>query len=160
MNGRKPVNARWSRFDRLGGVLVLIVGLWLAIPPRMFLRQIEMVYLPETREIVLVRETPWGDVDALWWASITLVGVSADALNECHSGPAGLTTFQAVEGNTVRYRLGPWAQPCLDQGPPFYITSKRVVLLLGFLPLRPMTEHTDIRGGRRPVGVVSEPRAF
>ncbi|KQI67058.1 hypothetical protein AN189_17705 [Loktanella sp. 3ANDIMAR09] len=138
---------QWSIMDKLAGVLVVLAlvvsGAYLAVPSSLFLRDVSMTV--DGDRVRYVRETPFGDVTAEWHAEITLI--DGDGF-ECASGPWQVATYQAIPGNTVTYNLGSWADDCLEAGPPYYLTTTRRVLLFGVIPLRKMTQRTEVEGER------------
>lgn len=137
------------------GVLAIVSALcWLAIPSDYFVKPVSLQYDSETRQFVFFREVSprlsvteetangpvsghWGE----WWSEVSLVGKGA---KECPSGP-GVKSFYQIR-DSVSYELGDWATPCLDAGPPFFVTTRRQVLLFGWLPLRPSTNIDIIKG--------------
>ena len=148
---------RWSFADRLGAVLVLLGMLatlaWFLLPSTLFIRTVAMDVKGAT--VRFVRELPFGTVDARWRAEITLIDGGGF---ECNSGAWVTATYQPVQGNTVTYQLGDWADDCVDAGPPFYLTTTRQVMLFGVIPLRQDTDVTEIEGTRPPGPIVVIPR--
>lgn len=130
--------------DWLGVVGVLVALTWVAVPSSLFIVQISLTV--KDGEVRLVRETPFGPVRARWWSEITLI--DSDGF-ECNSGTKREAYYQEVPGNTVTYRLEGWANDCIDAGPPFYMTIHRQVMLLGFIPLRPVRTVTEILDSRK-----------
>jgi len=137
----------WISFVLVGGFL-----LWLAVPSGLFLRDISMAV--DGRTVRYVRETPFGAVTAEWTAEITLID---GAEFECSSGAWRVADYQQTKGNSVTYDLGPWADQCLEAGPPYYLTTTRRVLLMGVIPLRKMQTSTEVQGQREPIGIIVIP---
>ncbi|KQI68176.1 hypothetical protein AN189_12340 [Loktanella sp. 3ANDIMAR09] len=132
-------------------LLVLFIG-WLLLPSGLFLRDISMTV--DGRTVRYVRETPFGSVTAEWASEITLIDGEEF---ECSSGGWRVATYQEVQGNTVTYDLGAWADKCLEAGPPYYLTTVRRVLLLGRIPLREMRTITEVQGTRQPIELILVP---
>lgn len=132
--------------------LVVLALIWVSIPSSAFIRQVSLSVTNGT--VQFVRELPLGEVSARWWSEITLIDGEEF---ECNSGLPQMAFYQHVAGNTVRYGLGEWAQPCLESGPPFYLTTHRQVMLFGIIPLRPSRAITKIEGERVPVNVLVVP---
>ncbi|SLN74723.1 hypothetical protein ROJ8625_04087 [Roseivivax jejudonensis] len=153
---RPAYDMRWSFSDKLGAVLVIlgIIGtaLWLCLPSSLFIRPVSLQVAGDN--VRFVRELPFGTVDAVWRSEITLI--DGDGY-ECNSGDWQEATYQEIAGNTVTYRLGDWAERCLDAGPPFYLMTKRRVMLFGVIPLRASVDLTEVEGERPPGPVVFTP---
>lgn len=144
---------KWDRRNIFAWlVFVILGGIWFAVPSSVFIRNISISV--EGRTIRYVRETPFGDVTAEWQAEITLI--DADGF-ECNSGGWNVATYQVAPGNTVTYDLTDWADPCLEAGPPFYLTTTRRVLLFGVIPLRQVVQRTEVEGERTPVTILVVP---
>lgn len=138
--------------------------LYLSVPSSLFVKPIELHFDEGTQKFRFTREvTPWIMVDrgeqgkghvGRWWSEIVLI----DARDfECQSGVARNAFYQQKPGNTVEYRLGAWAQECIDAGPPFYITTSRQIMLWGWLPLRPSTNASGIQGEREGATIIIVP---
>ena len=149
----RPV--RWSSIDILAAFLVIVgivvTSLWFAFPSSSFIREISTTL--EGKRVIFVRELPYGETTARWWSEITLI--DADGF-ECASGAPQTSFYQQAPGNTATWDLGDWAMSCLDEGPPFYLTAHRQVMLFGIIPLRPMRSTTEVQG-IRPSTVVNIP---
>lgn len=133
--GLVSVEPRWRWFDKLGGLAILLAVLcgtfYAAVPSVLFLRPVAMQF--EGHEVIFVRETPLGPVEAVWSAEISVLGRDG---RDCYG--SGSAYYQEVPGNQVRYKAGPWAWPCLDAGPPFAFRERWSVRLFSFIPLRPV----------------------
>ena len=143
---------RWSFVDRVAAAVVFLgfalTGLWFTFPTSAFIRPISLSIQQD--QVRFVRETPFGSVQARWVSEITLI--DGDGF-ECNSGHWRNAEYQPIDGNTVVYQIGAWADRCIEAGPPFYLTTTRQVLLWGVIPLKPMRSTTEIQGERDP-GVV------
>ena len=128
-----------NRIDKSVILFALVFFAWLSVPSSLFIREISTTV--DGHEITFVRELPLGPVTAEWQTEITLINAGGF---ECNSGAWQVAYYQETPGNTVRYDLQPWANACIDAGPPFYITNTRRVLLFGLIPLRSMVTVTDI----------------
>lgn len=129
-------------------VLALLCGLtWFAIPSAWFIKDISLTITG--RDVVFVRETPFGEVRASWWSDITLANGF-----ECNSQIWREAVYQEAPGNTVSYQLGDWALPCIEIGPPYYLRTKRRVWLFDAIPLRPSTSYVEVRAPDPTVIVV------
>jgi hypothetical protein len=118
--------------------LFLALGLVVVVtPPTWFLRPISMAV--EGGRLVFVREVPWGPVSG----ETRLEVLRLDGM-QCTSGGWAETHWQEVEGNAVSYPVPAWMQPCIEAGPPYYITALRRVRLFGLIPLRTLRTTTDI----------------
>ena len=124
---------------RILTAFILLAVLWYSVPTSVFIREISTTVTDG--RVRFVRETPWGGVTAQWQSEITLFDGS-----ECNSGDWGVTSYQAIPGNTVEYALGDWARPCLEAGEPFYLRNVRRVLLFGVIPLRSTVSVTEADG--------------
>ena len=128
-----------NRIDKSVILFALIFFAWLSVPSSLFIREISTTV--DGHEITFVRELPLGSVTAEWQTEITLIDEGGF---ECNSGAWRVAYYQEAPGNTVRYELQPWADACIDAGPPFYITNTRRVLLFGVIPLRRVVSVTDV----------------
>ena len=128
-----------NRIDKSVILFALIFFAWLSIPSSLFIREISTTV--EGRQVTFVRELPLGPVTAEWQTEITLINEGGF---ECNSGAWQIAYYQEIQGNTVRYELQPWADNCINAGPPFYITNTRRVLLFGLIPLRSSVTITGI----------------
>lgn len=147
---------KWHFADRLAAVLVviglLVSATWFLFPTRHLIREVALNVSGET--VRFIRELPYGHVTARWRSEITLI--DGDGF-ECNSGAWAEAEYQPIPGNTVTYRLGHWADACLDAGPPFYLTTTRQALLWGVIPLRPSRATTEVQGERDPAFQVIVP---
>lgn len=117
--------------------IILIMALWLVLSTDMLMRPTAIHY--DDRRVTFVRETPFGDVWGVWSTEIRVTGTG----EECSSG-RNRAMYQVKEDSTVTYYLGPWADRCLEQGPPLVIVDTWQALLLGVIPLRPVRITTVI----------------
>ncbi|NOD65749.1 hypothetical protein [Ruegeria sp. HKCCD6109] len=124
--------------DVVSGIFVAGAIAWLFVPSTLFVNPISMTLKGD--QVRFVRETPYGTVQARWRSEITLIG---DGF-ECNSGRWQEATYQEIKGNTVTYRIGDWANDCLEAGPPFFLRTTRKVILFGWLPLRPDVSTTEV----------------
>lgn len=129
----------FGKFDKSFFFLAFVFFAWLSLPSSLFIREISTTV--EGNEVTFVRELPLGAVTAEWQTEITLINGSGF---ECNSGAWRAAYYQELLGNTVRYELQSWADPCVEAGPPFYITNTRRVLLFGVIPLRKLVTITDV----------------
>jgi hypothetical protein len=136
---------RWSMSDRIKLTFVIlgfiVTALWFAFPTSFFIKPVSLTI--EGREGRFVRETPYGLVAGRWRSEITLI--DGDGF-ECSTKEWKLEDYQPIKGNAVTFNLGPWADDCIEAGPPFYLTTTRQVLLFGFIPLREDRQRTEILG--------------
>lgn len=122
---------RW--FDKVGlFVIVPLVILWFALPSSLFIYPVSMA-VEDDGMVTSVRRTPFGAVEADWTARIV---VSHNNGYICAA--TGTAYYTQVPGDLVRYRIGAWALPCIEAGPPLVITYTRQVKLFGLIPLRPV----------------------
>jgi len=128
-----------GRLDKTAILLAFVFFAWLSLPSSLFLREISTTVIGN--QVTFVRELPLGPVTAEWQTEITLINEGGF---ECNSGAWQVAYYQQTPGNTVRYELQPWANACINAGPPFYITNTRRVLLFGLIPLRSSVTVTDI----------------
>lgn len=144
----------------------LALGLvWASVPSSLFVKPIELHFDIEAQKFRFTREvSSWLMIDrgdsrgkghvGRWWSEIVLI----DARDfECQSGSPQSAFYQQKPGNTVEYRLGDWAQECIDAGPPFYVTTSRQILLFGWLPMRPSTSTSTIQGERSDTTIIIVP---
>lgn len=110
--------------------IILALGVYLAVPSSMFFRPIALTI--DGDDLRFVRETPFGAVDVSWSAEMVLLATEG---YECVG--SGVREIQPAPGNVVRGKIGPWAEFCIDLGPPFVLRYHYQVLLFGWLPLRP-----------------------
>jgi hypothetical protein len=110
---------------------------WLVLSTDLFIRPSAIHY--NGWNVTLVRETPFGDVWGRWSTEIRVTGTG----EECSSGiRPGF--YQDTPDSTVSYRLGPWAQRCMDAGPPLVIVDTWQALIFGVIPVRPIHRTTVI----------------
>ena len=128
-----------GRLDKTAILFAFVFFAWLSLPSSLFLREISTTVIGS--QVTFVRELPLGPVTAEWQTEITLINEGGF---ECNSGAWQIAYYQEIKGNTVRYELQPWADDCINAGPPFYITNTRRVLLFGLIPLRSTVTVTDI----------------
>lgn len=147
---------RWTRtvrfLDWISLVAVLLAVGWIAVPSSVFLRPV--AFDVQADMVRFVRETPFGTVQGEWFSEITLI--DGNGL-ECNSGEYRAATYQAIEGDAVSYRLQDWARPCLDAGPPYFVSNSRRIILFGFLPLRPVRTVSEIQGERVSTQIIIVP---
>lgn len=130
----------WSRMDGLAAFCVLFaVSFWSLLPTSSFIKEVSVEVVGG--DVIFVRELPFGNVTAQWQSEITLLNGY-----ECNSGGWNVANYQDVSGNAVMFKLGDWADKCLEAGPPFYLTTTRRVLLFGIIPLRKSVSITDVQG--------------
>lgn len=136
---------RWSVSDKIQAAAVvlgfILTALWFAFPTSAFIKQVSLTV--DGERVRFIRELPYGTVTAEWRSEITLI--DGDGY-ECTSKIWRVAEYQIIKGNTVTYDLGEWASKCLDAGPPFYLTTTRRVVLLGFIRLREDTTTTEVQG--------------
>ena len=125
-------------------ILAGLVVLWLAVPSSLLLRPVALSISGTT--VHFTRDTPFGAVYAYWSTEVQ------SRLGECHAPAAPVLTFYqdgdnliALEGRapepgpvTVRYKLDPALQLCVEPGEQFIKTTTHKVRLAGLIPLRPM----------------------
>ena len=164
-------NPRWNILDKLSGVLLFVAlifgGIYVSVPSSLFVRTISLSYDEQSQHFTFVRhvspllslkitaydESVRRGHAGRWWATITLI--DGDEF-ECSSGAPRSAFYQYTPGNAVTYTVDDWAQPCLDAGPPFYITIHRRVLLFGVIPLYPSLSESGIGGGLRDAPPILE----
>lgn len=126
--------------ERIGDVfwIPVTIGVFLhfAVPPSWVL-DIRAMTVDEAGVVTLIRKPAHGQVRA--WYFDDLVGANGTTCTQF-----GLAEYEDRPDNTVRFVLGPDFTPCLDDRPVAYSASWRP-LLLGFLPLRPITMRAEIR---------------
>ena len=110
--------------------VALTASTWLLVGTDLLIRPQAIKY--DGKNVTFVRKTPFGDIWANW---TTEIRVSETSL-ECHS-PLGRSVYQRIDGDTVSWELGAWADPCLSNGPPLVIVDSWQALIFGVLPLRP-----------------------
>ena len=123
--------------DAIASVFLLLGIIVLATPPTWFLRPVS--YSIADGRVMFVREIPLGPVSGQ-----TRVEVLRLDGTQCTSGGWAETHWQHAEGNAVSYPVPAWMQPCIDAGPPYYITVLRRVWLWGLIPLRTIRTTTDV----------------
>lgn len=128
--------------DVVSGTFVAGAVAWLFVPSTVFVKEVSTRV--EGDQVRFIRETPYGTVQARWRTEITLIEGKEGF--ECSSGDWQEATYQQIPGNTVSYRIGEWADECLEAGPPFYLRTTRQVILFGWLPLRPDVNTTEVTG--------------
>lgn len=142
---------RWQWFDRLGlffmAWFVVLGGLWLGIGSAVFLKPIIMQI--DDHNYTFVRETPFGDVDVIWRAELTLLDRGAASFDGFECSGNGRRTFQTAPGDLVSGKLGSWADSCVEAGPPMVLRATYQVMLLGVIPLRPVNFVQDIPGAKK-----------
>jgi hypothetical protein len=124
-------------------ILLAFMTTWLVLSTQMVLSP-KSIHYSDNGEVTFVRTVPFGDVWAKW---STEIRVSATG-RECHSG-RNEALYQVVEGDTVLYSLGDWAQKCLQEGPPLVIVNTWKAYLFGIIPLRPTRMVTIIEVDRK-----------
>ena len=140
---------KWGWFDKLGFFVVVIggiaAGLWFSIGSHLFLKPIALRM--DGYSYTFLRETPFGDVDAKWWAEMTLLdrGDTRFDSYECNLGN-GRRMFQVSENDLVTGSLTSSAGPCVDAGPPMVFRASYQVMLFGLIPLRPVYFVQNIAG--------------
>ena len=116
-------------------ILLTPIALWMALPTSLFIRA-ESLTVNDERVATFVRQTPFGDVSAEFLQEITLL----DGTDfECRMDGYMPAFYQSRKSNVVRYRLGSWADDCLEHDVDYTITTSRRVVVAGWLPLRPHT---------------------
>ena len=110
--------------------VALTASTWLLVGTDLLIRPQAIKY--DGKNVTFVRKTPFGDIWANW---TTEIRVSETSL-ECHS-PLGRSVYQRIDGDTVSWELGAWADPCLSNGPPLVIVDSWQALIFGVLPIRP-----------------------
>ncbi len=145
---------RWTGLERAVALVfvlfILLAAIWGAVSTSLFLRQDSMaITRSETGDWIMtsVRATPLGTFEAEWIGEYRVVG-REDGMT-CQA--SGRSNVSATEGNIVRYRIGDWALPCLEEGPPIAVTYTRRALLLGVIPLRPVRFSFTINPENAPV---------
>jgi hypothetical protein len=117
-------------------VLKIAIVSWLIFSTNFFINQKTMTIVKDSNNqwvMSSVRETPFGTVEADWWAEYRLL--AKDDSLVCSE--RGIATYRQLPGDLSQYVILDWAFPCLEQGPPISITYSRRVWLFGFIPLRP-----------------------
>lgn len=118
-------------------IAVLLLTAWLSLSTHVFIRPVAIHY--DGRDVTFVRETPYGSVWGKWNTEIRVVKHGF----ECNSGTHD-AEYQQVDADdengiakdTVQYKLGPWATPCLERGVPLVIINTWTVKLWDLIPLR------------------------
>ncbi|RVV97686.1 hypothetical protein EKE94_09265 [Mesobaculum littorinae] len=105
--------------------------------------------------MTVVRETPFGAVEARWHGVVRVVGREAGRI--CISPPGAAGTYEPQDNDLVRYEVGAWAVPCLDAGPPITVSYTRRVVAFGILPLRPVTYSFTIDPETAPTLIGTTP---
>ena len=117
------------------GICLLLtpLALWTGIHTGMFISQAELSI--DGRTVYFKRFTPFGAVYARWHSEIHVL----DGTNyECNSGGWQYANYQRVKSNAVTYTIGDWADPCIDRGSNYTITTTRQAFIMG-IPIRPQT---------------------
>lgn len=148
---KRAREVKWKASDKLGAAVIaagLIYFLFrAAVPGTMFLDP--LAYIVKEDIVTFKRKTPRGEVWADWRAEISLIRAGGF---ECSGG--GTSKYQPAPGNLVRYRLQPWAQDCLEAGPPMVARIEWQVRpfygwpLLHHVRLRPIVRTYEIPGDR------------
>ena len=135
----------WKKSDWYGLYFLVLVGLWLALPSSLMLRPLSMSISQDADDgrwmVTTVRETPWGAVDATWWATIRVTGAGREG--EACQG-SGLGRYEPAPSDTNKYAIGEWAFDCLRAGPPLVITYTRQVWFAGVIPMRPVRQVFEV----------------
>lgn len=125
--------------DWLAALMLCLFVVWVCLPSSMFIRTVSMTV--DGAAVRFIRETPFGGVRASWVSEITLANGQ-----ECNSGSWRQAYYQEQPGNLVTYELGAWAAPCIEAGPPYYMTTTRMVWLFDVIPLRPDRTRVEVLG--------------
>ena len=131
-----PFRSLHMTFYTLVGMVMLLAGS-LIFSTSLLIRPLAIHY--NGAEVTFVRETPFGEVLGEWSTEIRVAATG----RECSSG-THLSTYQEEPNNTVNWRLGVWAAPCLEAGPPLVIVDTWRALLFGVIPIRPVQIVTVI----------------
>lgn len=117
--------------------------IWYVLPTDFVIRPIATIVNPVTGMVIFQRRTPFGDIQARWLSEIT-VPIPGDDPVECNSGAWQTTVYQVEPTNSVRYRIGAWADDCLHLGHTFVLRNTRQAMLGGWFPMRASVEEVTV----------------
>jgi len=164
----KSTHKPWSRLDKFAAVFIMpaafvLTVLWFSFPSDRFVKHISLNYDEGSQVFTFVREINpmlmiFGDegLRGHHGRHRSTINLTTTSGLEC-SSPWYEAFYQNKSSNTVSYQTAGWAKPCLDAGPPFYVSTYMQIYLPGGIPLRTSRSDSQILPlGLEPTAIESE----